>query len=251
MNTIRTIIVDDEENSISVLHLLINKFCPELQIVGISKNVKDSIELIKKTKPELLFLDISLPDGTGFDILDKMEHYHYEVIFTTVHNKYAVRAFEISALHYLLKPISSEKLRDAVNRYSKNDENDIDEKLKILKDSLIEKPQKIMLPTSEGLSVFNISEIIRCEADGNYTTIYFNDKSKLLISKPIKSLNTILSELHFSRVHNKHLVNLKYIDKYVKGRKPYLVLSSQESIPISETRKNQFVDELRKYARQV
>jgi two-component system, LytTR family, response regulator len=252
MQDISTIIVDDEESSISVLSLLIRQQCPELKIVGTANNVENALKLIDLKKPKLLFLDIDLPDGTGFDILKKMNHYHYEVIFTTVHNKYAIRAFEVSALHYLLKPISVEKLRDAVNRYSKGNNTNIDEKLKILKDSLIEKPQKILLPTSEGLSVFNISEIVRCEADGNYTTIFFNDKSKLLISKPIKNLNLILTELHFSRVHNKHLVNLKYIKKYVKGKQPYLILEcTQESIPISDTRKLEFVKELESYAKQI
>ena len=252
MNQITTVIIDDEENSVSVLRLLILQHCPELRIVGIGKNVKDSVKLINETKPGLIFLDIDLPDGTGFDILKQILHFNYQVIFTTAHNKYAVRAFEVSALHYLLKPISSEQLITATGRFTKNNgQNNIDEKLKILKESLLEKPQKILLPTSEGLSVFNISEIIRCEADGNYTTIFFNDKSKVLISKPIKSLNQILTELNFSRVHNKHLVNLKHIQKYVKGRKPYIILSDNSSLPISETRKNRFVDDLEKFAKHI
>jgi two-component system LytT family response regulator len=253
MSDINTVIVEDDENSLSILQLLIKNHCHELRLVGIARDVDNAVKVINDQKPDLLFLDIDLPDGSGFDILKQINHFYYEVIFTTVHNKYAVRAFEVSALHYLMKPITVDKLQNAISRFSKPQKNgnNLDEKLKILKESLSEKPQKIMLPTSDGMNVFNISEIVRCEADGNYTMIYFNDNTKLFISKPIKSLNKILSELHFSRVHNSHLINLKFIKKYVKGKSPYLELTSKETIPISETFKNHFIEDLEKYVKQV
>jgi two-component system, LytTR family, response regulator len=251
MNEITTVLID-EERSLSILILLIKRHCPNLRIVGVAKTVDRAIELINETKPSLIILEVELQDGNGFDILKKINHFHYEVIITTTQNKHAVKAFEISALHYLIKPITPEQLRNAVNRFSfTNCYTNLDEKFKILKESLSENCSKILLPTFEGLSVFNISEIVRCEADGNYTTIYFNNHSNILVSKPIKIIDQILSDQHFSRVHNKHLVNLKYIERYVKGRKSYLILSNQESIPISETKRNQFVTDLENYAKHI
>ncbi len=247
---INAIIIDDEENFTAALEILLRKHFPKINIVGNAISVASGVAMITTYKPKLVFLDINLPDGLGFDILSKTSELSYEIIFTTAYNEFALRAFEVSALHYLMKPITVEKLRDAIERYEKAHEKDyFDEKLKILKESLVDKPQRILLPTSDGMSVFNIADIVRCEADSNYSFVHFNTKHKVHLSKPLQYLDKILNELDFVRIHHKHLVNLRYMKKYKSGRKPYILLSDNTELPISETYSTAFAEHLKHFAK--
>ena len=251
MQKINTVIIEDDDSSISNLELLIDTYTSNLAVKGIAKTMSEGLTLINTVKPDLIFLDINLPDGNGFDLLNNTIVNNFKVIFTTVYDKYAVRAFEISALHYLLKPVTAEKLIEAVKRYPAETKDSFEDKITILKESLIEKPRKIMLPTSDGLELFNIGDIIRCEADGNYTNVFFNNKKQIMISKPLKSLEENLKELDFSRIHHGNLINLKYLKKYVKGKKPYVVMTDNNTYSISESRRKAFTDELEQFATQL
>lgn len=247
---INTVIIDDEDNFATSLEILLRKNIPKISIIGTANSVKEGVSLIKKVSPNLVFLDINLPDGSGFEILEKTNNKSYEIIFTTAYSEFAQRAFEFSALHYLMKPLSIEKLKDAMERYSKaHDKDNFDEKLRILKESLIDKPQKILLPTSDGQNIFNISDIVRCEADDNYTNVHFINKKKFLISKPLQSFNRILNDLEFVRIHNKHLINLRYVKKYVCGRKPFVILTDNTELPLTQTYRTEFSERLKHFAK--
>ena len=251
MNNITTaFIIDDEDTFVSSLQILLQKNYPKVNIVGTASSVKEAVALIKKTKPNLLFLDINLPDGNGFDVLEQTNRKLYEVIFTTSYSEFAIRAFEFSALHYLLKPIELPRLKDAMEHYSKIHDNVLmDEKLQILKESLLEKPQKIILTTGDGKSIYNISDIVRCEADGNSQFVYFNNKQRVQINKSLEILENNLHELDFVRVHHKHLINLRYVKKYRTGRNPNVVLSDNTELPISQTFRTDFSERMNHFAK--
>ena len=164
-----------------------------------------------------MVLDISLPDGDGFDVLENAGYRTFEVIFTTASDKFAIKAFEFSAIHYLLKPINFKELQQAVDRFEQvRGDNMLNEKVSILKGSLNKNYKKIILPSAEGLILKDLDDIIRCEADSNYTIFFFSNKEKLLISKSLNNFEKILTDIHFCRIHNKHLINLKYVERYIK-----------------------------------
>ncbi|MBT4729798.1 MAG: response regulator [Bacteroidetes bacterium] len=188
METIKAILVDDEKNSLSTLQLLLDKYCPEVEVIGTAQNVADSIKIIDELKPELVFLDIAMPDGDGFEVLENVSHKLFQVIFTTAYDQYALRAFEYAALHYLLKPINFNDLQDAVARFTKvTDESEFDDKLLKIKDSLASQQNKIILPTMEGLNIIDIEDIIRCESDNNYTIFILKTDKKIVVSKTLSN----------------------------------------------------------------
>lgn len=249
-NIINVIIIDDEESYASSLEILLKKNFPKINVIGSSYSVKDGVNLLSLTKPDLVFLDINMPDGSGFDLLERIKEKSFEVIFTTSFSEFAFRAFEVAALHYLMKPMTLEKLTEAMERYEKmQGKDDFDEKLRILKESLLEKPQKILLPLSDGQTVFNISDIVRCEAEGSYSRVFFNNNTKELICKPLQNLDRLLNELDFVRIHNSHLVNLRYVKKYVPGKSATVQLSDKTELPISQSQKPDFSLRLKKYAK--
>ena len=247
---INAVIIDDEENFITSLEILINKNFPNINIIGKATNINDSVALLKLTNPKLVFLDINLPDGTAFDILEQLDQKDFEIIFTTASSEYAFRAFEFSAIHYLLKPMTVDKLKEAMDRYFKvQNANVSDDNLSVLKDSLFNnKTQKILLSSIEGMSLYNISDIIRCESDNNYTKIFFVKKDKILVSKPLLSFNKLLKNFDFVRIHNQHLINLRYVKKYLTGRKSSVLLLDGTELPVSQSHKNEFLDRLKLYA---
>jgi len=245
---IRTVLVDDEKNSIIILQRLTEKHTPQIEIVGTAQSVSEGIDIINQTQPELVFLDISMPDGDGFEVIDKVDYPNFQVIFITAYDQYAIRAFEVSALHYILKPVKPEDLVEAVVRFEATKKEDISEKLQILSSALKDAPSKLILPTSNGMHIIDVQEIVRCESSNNYTTFFMKDKKKIVVSKSIQIYEALLTKLNFCRIHNKHLVNLKCIKKYVKGRGGYVVLDDDSQIDVSDGRKKDFLDKLSEYA---
>lgn len=246
---IKALIVEDEARSIAFLKKLLEDYCPQVDVIGEATSVNQAIDQINLLKPQLVFLDIALPDGDGFEVLERIPNKFFHVIFITAYDNYAVRAFEFSALHYLLKPVSSNDLQNAVKRFgNENEQSNLDKKLSVLSENLTEKSKKLILPTADGLRIIKLNELIRCEASRNYTTCYIKNKKEQIVSKSLGIFEEILSDFHFVRVHNTHLINLKYVSKYIKGKGGVIVMQDNSEIQVSKTKKNEFLEQLKEYA---
>jgi len=248
---INSVIVEDEKRSQEALYKMLKQCCPEVKVVSTAETVEDAVKIIDKLKPELIFLDIALPDGDGFNVLEQISLYNYQVVFVTAYDKYAIRAFEFSTLHYLLKPISHADLINTIEKYRRiRNENSSEYKAKIslLKDNFKGELQKIMLPTADGFEIISLDDIIRFEANHNYTFCYLKGERKILVSKSLINFENLLQDLHFIRVHSKHLVNLKYILKYIRGRGGSIKMIDNSEINVSKSRRNEFLAKLADFA---
>ena len=246
---IRTLIIDDEMKSQATLHKLLEKYCTGIEIVGFAHNVKSGVESINELNPDLVFLDISMPDGDGFEVLQQVKSRNFEVVFTTAFNDYAIKAFQFSALHYLLKPINYIELQAAVERYKENHKDlNLNEKIQVLFDSLNNQNKKIVLPTSNELKVVEIEKIVYCKADSSYTHFYFIDQNPIIVSKTLSNFEELLPPTIFCRIHNKYLINLNFVSNYVKGRVGKVILVNNEEFEISDGRKAEFLKRFKKIA---
>jgi two-component system LytT family response regulator len=244
-NPIKVILVEDEKKSLLTLSKLLATYCPDIEIVGTAGTVSEGLEVIPRQNPDLIFMDIAMPDGDAFDLLNRLDVIDFEVVFITAYNDYALKAFDFSALHYLLKPINHSDLIEAVQRFEKTRaDSRITERIQILNQSLQNNYLKISLPTTDGLIILEIDKIVRIEADSNYCQFYLIDKSSVVVSRSMNYFENILSELNFFRVHNTHLVNLSYVTKYQKGRGGLLTLSDGSQISVSASRKKDFLLQL-------
>lgn len=247
---IKTIIIEDEQKSLEMLAGIIQKHCPDLNIIGLAKNVEEGVNLINSVTPELVFLDISMPDGSGFDLLEKVQDKKFEIIFATASDQHAIKAIKFSASDYLLKPIDIEELKKAVQKVIQrksaipNMENlqFLIQHLKRADESF----QKITLPTGNAYEIVNIKDIIRCEADGSYTNFYLSDKRKLMISAGLKHYEELLPESDFIRVHHHHLINMNQVVRFLKEDGGYAVMSDGSKIEISRRKKEAFMERLNK-----
>ncbi len=248
---IKTLIIEDEQKSRDVLMKIIEKNCPELKVVGSATNVTEGVELIKSLKPDLVFLDITMPDGSGFDLLEQVSDQKFELIFATASNSHAVRAFKYSACDYLLKPIDIEELRNAVLRVVKRKSETPDmgnlnfliQQLKRSDDNF----QKITLPTGNAYEIINLKDIVRCEADGSYTYFYLTDKRKLMVSASLKHYEELLPEQDFIRVHHHNLINMNHVIRFLKEDGGYAVMTDGSKIEISRRKKDQFMERLKSF----
>ncbi len=243
---IKAIIVDDEKNSREVIAEILNDCFDEIKIVAQAENVKESIKEIEKHTPNLLFLDIDLPDGTGFDILKNVEYRDMKVIFISAHQDYAIQAIKFSAFDFILKPFNSGELIKTVRRVldeqtAENNALRFDAILSNFGNSLPEL-KKIVLKTSDRIYLVNVKDIIRCEAENNYTNFFLANGNKIMVSKTIKIYDTLLSEHEFLRVHQSHLVNLNYIQHFDKPEGGMLVLSDNSTVPVSHQKKSQLLE---------
>ncbi len=243
---IRTIIVDDEEHCISRLSGLLDEHCKDrIHLMDAFRNIEDGMAAIKKLQPDLVFLDVQIHDKTGFDLLKQLPEINFDVIFTTAFEKYAVQAFKFSAIDYLLKPVDGDDLTRAVEKISdKNSRSSSPEKLEVLFNNLQGQSKRICVPVINGLVFLQVSDIIRCESDINYTTFYLKNKEKLMVAKTLKEFEEMLSEYNFFRVHNSHLINLAYVKNYVKGKGGYVVMADHSEIEVSTRRKDAFLKKL-------
>ncbi len=247
---IKAVIIEDEQKSREMLAMLVEKNCPQLEIAGLAKNVKEGIELINSFKPDLVFLDISMPDGTGFDLLEAVQGKKFELIFTTATDKHALKAIKYSACDYLLKPIDIDELKVAVEKVlqKKNSTPSMDnlqfliQQLKKADDNY----QKITLPTGNAYEIINIKDIIRCEADASYTHFYLVGGKKLMVSASLKHYEDLLPENEFIRVHHQHLINMNHVTRYLKQDGGYAVMSDGTQIEISRRKKDAFMERLNK-----
>jgi len=245
---IRSIIVDDELKSRESLKILLTDFCDNVEVLATCQNVAEGIEAINQHKPDVVFLDIQMQRETGFDLLSKVKPVNFEVVFTTAHSEYAIKAFKFSAVDYLLKPIDIEELKRALDKIEKKINGNISDRLEQLIQNL--KPVgntqnlKLALPTSDGLIFVKIDDILYCEASSNYTNIYTSDGKKHVISRTLKEYEDLLADHNFFRIHNSHLINLGSIKKYVRGDGGYVVMNNDVSLDVSKRKKEAFLSRL-------
>ena len=248
MNTqrIKTVIIDDEKRARESISDMITLYCPELDIIGKADSVLSGLEIIKTKNPDLIFLDIKMQDGTGFDLLNRIENKNFALIFLTAYDEYAVKAFKFSAVDYLLKPLDPDELTTAVNKAIENIENNktnistlIENLNSIKKDS-----KKIVLKTTDSIHLVNINDIIRLESTGNYTKFYLTNQKPIMVSHTLKDYDEILNEYGFFRVHQSHLVNLQHIIRLDKADGGVIILTNNEQAPISTRKKEAFLKAL-------
>ena len=239
---LKIIIIEDEKSSRDLLVEMVKQSFPEIKIAAQVDSVADGISEIIKHRPDVILLDINLKDGNGFEILEKTQGLDYMVIFITAHNEYAVKAFKISAIDYLLKPIDITELIDAIEKCRKQKEvGELSIKLKTLFSNLnseLNQDKKIVLKSVESIHVVPICDIIRCEADKSYTTFYLKENKKLLVSRTLKEYENLLTEYGFFRPHQSHLVNIDFIDSFEKPHGGLLVMNDNSRVPVA-TRKRE------------
>ena len=242
---INTIVVDDEPRNIKILKNLLDEFCPGVEVIGEADNIESAAALIKTNAPDLVFLDIEMPFGNAFDLLDKLAPVNFQVIFVTAFDNYALKAFRYYALDYLLKPVDIEELKIAVKKAAERvKEKNMSQKLDVFLQTI--KPgkpalQKVGLPTNDGLVFTNIEDIVRCEASGSYTIIYLQDKQKFIVSKSLKEYEDLLPEETFCRIHHSHIVNLAFVKKYFKGRGGYIEMMDNTTIEVATRKRDEFL----------
>lgn len=232
---IQVCIIDDEKNGRDYIALLLANEFPELEIAFLASTIEDAYLQLVKKQPDILFLDIELGDGNSFELLDKLQKISSQIIFITAYEQFAIRAIRKGATDYLLKPVKRSDFVMAVNTALETIRNN---KQLVKKDPL---PATINLPTQQGFRRILISDIVRCEADSNYTFFYLSDKSKIMVSKTMRDFEDLLLEHDFFRVHHKHLVNLRHFKEYIKGKTGRIVLSDDSVIDLSLRRKNEFM----------
>jgi two-component system LytT family response regulator len=246
MKKFTSFVVDDIPEALELLSNDIIQNHPEIEVIGSASSVVQAAKLLQIKKPDILFLDIMLGDGTGFDILEIVPNLNAKVIFVTASNEYAIKAFKFAAIDYILKPYSLEDLANAISR-AKIQIQPKTEQLSVLKQIVTqptEKPKRLSLHTSEKIIVVEIKHIIRCKSDNNYTTFYLKNKSKILVSKTLKYYADILKDVNFLRVHQSHLVNKEYIKEFIKSDGGYLVLNDSSNIPVSARKKSEIISSI-------
>jgi len=243
---IKAIVVDDEKRSRETIKGLLDRFCKNVKVIGEADGYQTGLDLINNNKPDMVFLDIQMPDGTGFRILEELDRIKFEVIFTTAFDQYAIKAIKYSALDYLLKPIDSEELVRAVKKVElKKAGSQINKNINVLLDN-IKTPesdnQKIILSTSDKIHVIEISKIVRCESDNYYTIFFLNDGIKILVSKTLKENEELLSEHNFIRPHKSHLINVRYIKSFVRSDGGYILMEDGSEIPVSRRKREKILE---------
>lgn len=245
---IRAIILDDEHNSVETLQWKIENFCPEVKVVETFNDPIRGLEWLRGNEVDLVFLDIEMPNLSGFDVLEAIETVTFDVIFTTAYDQYGIQAVKFSALDYLLKPVRNKELIDAVERYANktvksNPNMQIASLLQNLKsESETGRPEKITLATKESLELVAPEEITYCESDSNYTMVYLSDGRKKLISRTLRDFEEMLTRFNFFRPHNSFLVNMNEVREYVKTDGGYIVLKNKQKIPVSKSKRERLME---------
>lgn len=244
------IIVEDEKHQQERLKELLVKHFPELNIFGIASSISEATAMLATTKPDLVFMDVILPPHTSFDLLSTLEHIPFEIIFTTSFEEYAVKAFRLSAVDYLVKPVVKDELIKAIEKFKqKRAEKEASMHIRnLLENMQVSKAEhtKIALPTLTGYLFLKVKDIIRCESDNTYTTFFTVDKRKIIVSKTLKECEQMMIDYRFYRVHNSHLINLEYITEYIKGEGGIVKMLDGSQIDVSRRRKEEFMHVLKK-----
>ncbi|WP_103068043.1 LytR/AlgR family response regulator transcription factor [Aquimarina sediminis] len=237
----KAILIEDNPSARKSFLNLLNEYCPDIQLIGQASNVAEGIATISASQPDLMFLDIEMPDGNGFDLLQKLPEISFQVIFVSSHEKYALRAIKSSALDYILKPIDPEELVEAVEKAkSEFEHHKTQQRVQTLINNISsqsKEPTQLILKDKYGIQIVSIKDIIHLEANGSYTKFFINGQDNLLVSKGLKDYENILSSQHFFRCHQSHLINLDYLLRYDKRDGDFLVLKDKSKVPLATRKK--------------
>lgn len=243
------ILIDDEKGCLETLEIELQTYCPNVKVLAKCQSAEKALEVLETFVPDMIFLDISMPQINGFDFLLKIPKINFEVIFCTAYDAFALTAFDFCAIDYLLKPVSKEKLTRAVDKVRLKQHKQVDlQNLELLLANMrggIHHKPNVAVPTPEGLEFISITDIMYAEADGNYSRIFMMNKEKLLISRTLKDLESLLSNHPFVRIHQSYLVNLAYIKKYVKGEGGYVIMNNGTSLQVSRANRIKLMDLVR------
>jgi two-component system, LytTR family, response regulator len=242
---LRAIIIDDEPNAVSLLALRLGQHCPHVDVVAACTDSLDAIDLLRQHRPDLIFLDIEMPQLNGFQVLDAVKDLTFSLIFVTAYDRFAIKAFKYSALDYLLKPIDTQELIAAVNKAEKQHQT-TSHQLQHLQHQFVNAtkslPERIALPYQNGVTFVPINDILYCEADDNYTRFHLLNGQQHVAAKTLRDIQELLEERDFLRIHRQYLVNVSQIRKFVKGEGSYVVMNNEQTIPVSRGQKDKLIE---------
>lgn len=245
---ITAVIIDDEVNARQALKNLLEFYCPKVNLIGEADGVNSGFTLIGQTNPQLVFLDIRMPDGTGFDLLRRFKKIPFKLIFVTAYDQYALNAIKLSAVDYLLKPVNPKELNYALEKAYNQIETDeqLGQRIETVEENIEQLPKnrKIILNTASNMHVLRLDNIVRFESDENYTRVHLSDKQVIMVTRTLKDFDEMLNDSGFCRVHNSHIVNLNYVASLEKGVVGQIVLLDGIKVPISSRRKEYFINRL-------
>ncbi len=244
-------LIDDEPNATEALTNMLRMTCPDVEVIATANDAQHGLEQLRTITPDLLFLDIQMPHMTGFELLEKLGKFNFSVIFSTAYDQYALQAFKVSAVDYLLKPIDLDELEAAVakvrERMHASTHPDLSALERLFQQVQKAEPQRIALPIGEGLQFIQVADIVRLESDSNYTTFYMVNREKLLISRTMGHFEAILPKQNFFRVHHSHLINMDQISRYLKTDGGYVEMKDGSKVEISRRKKDDFLREISKF----
>lgn len=242
---INALIIDDEKHARDSLQRLIKKYCPDITIAAICENAGAGLKEIEAKQPQLVFLDVEMPGKTGFEMLAEIPDIHFDIIFTTAFDHYAIRAIRFGALDYLIKPIDKDELRLAVDAFLNRTRRDTVKQLHALLTHVRQEKnfafQKVAFPTLHGYELIPLNNIVMCESSSNYTNVFLKNGQHLVVSRTLKEIEDMLDTLPFFRIHHSNLVNLEYASRYIKGEGGFLELTTNITVPVSRNRKEELL----------
>ena len=246
---LKAIIVDDEAASRETLSNYLTKYCPDVEISAMADSVKTGLLEIEKIQPDIVFLDVEMPFGNAFDLLEQVKEINFETVFVTAFSNYALKALNLSAAYYILKPIDIDELITAVEKIKiSKEKKDISIHTKILIENIKTingQLQKLVLPVLEGFEVVQVKDIIRCQANDNFTDFFFANGKRMLICRTLKFYEQILEEYGFMRVHKSHLINLQFVKKYRKGKTGQIIMIDDSELELSINKKDEFLQKMK------
>jgi two-component system LytT family response regulator len=242
----KVLIIDDENRTRQLIANMIDSFGFDVQTIPEGENVESGIKAIEKHNPDIVFLDIQMPDGTGFDVLRSIENKNFVVIFITAHEEFAIKAIKFSALDYLLKPVDPTELEASLKKAiaALQEESEGSQFEALQKNINPHEKRRLVLKTQESVHVVDLDDIIRCEADRNYTSFFLTNNKKILVSKTLKEYETLLSGHHFLRVQQSHLININYVERYDKKNGGAVVMKDGSEVPLSSAKREVFFQTL-------
>jgi two-component system LytT family response regulator len=250
MSEIKAIIVEDEVKGLNNLKNLLGKYCPHIELIGEAQSIVEGLELFADpaVKPDVAFMDISLPDGLVFQLIEKLRPINFEVIFVTAYEEFAIKACEYSSIGYIIKPIDPDLLMEAVERVQPKSDKQMDNRMNVF-NNFYNNPnafRKMSISALDGIYLVNIKDILRFEAEDHYTHIHLESGEIITASKTIKSYEELLAPFNFYRVHKRHVINLNYMRKFVKGDGGYLIMDDGKKIDVSRRRRPAFMEQMRR-----